>query len=148
MPKEHLRSLVKTLYKSRDGAALLLSGGQLEIFEAIVTRSDPFWHVMTHTQYGKPETAGIAALTVVSNYAEKFAIIVRKTRRSRLDRSLALSGMAVYQLRRTHRAAVCRDTHRSRTRCRACTSSWSSVLMGTKRMFSRSTASAMASASR
>src|SRR5260370_21529541 len=37
---------------------------------------------------------------------------------------------------------------RSRTRWRACRSSWSSVLIGTKRMFCRSTASAMASASR
>ena len=36
--------------------------------------------------------------------------------------------------------AVRRETSRSRTRCSACRSSWWSVLMGTKRMFSRSTA--------
>ena len=75
MPNEPLRSLVTTLCKTRDGTPLLLTDGQLEIYEAIVTRSHPFWHVMTHTQYGKSKTAGIAALTFFSNYPEKFAII-------------------------------------------------------------------------
>ncbi len=42
---------------------------------------------------------------------------------------------------------VRRGTSRSRIRCIACRSSWSSVLIGTKRIFLRSTASAMASAS-
>lgn len=75
MPNEPLRSLVKTLYETRDGSPLVLTDGQLQIYEAIVTRSHPFWHVMTHKQYDKSEMAGIAALTVVSNYPEKFAII-------------------------------------------------------------------------
>lgn len=45
-----------------------------------------------------------------------------------------------------HRVRRC--TSRSRTRCMACTSSCSSVLICTKRMFSLVTASAIASASR
>ena len=44
-------------------------------------------------------------------------------------------------------SAVRRITQRSRTRCRDCRSSWSSLLIGTKRIFGRSTASAIASAS-
>ena len=44
-------------------------------------------------------------------------------------------------------SAVRRCTSRSRTRCIACRSSWSSVLIGTKRMLWRVTASAIASAS-
>jgi hypothetical protein len=64
--------------QSRGGSPLLLSDGELEIYQAIVTREYPFWHVMTHTQYGKSETAGIAALTIASNYPEKFAIIAGK----------------------------------------------------------------------
>src|SRR5260221_11889831 len=40
--------------------------------------------------------------------------------------------------------AVRRITQRSRTRCRDCRSSWSSVLIGTKRMVGRATASAIA----
>lgn len=91
MPNEQLRSLVKTLYKTRDGSPLLLSDGQLQIFEAIVTRSDPFWHVMTHTHYGKSETAGIAALTVVSNYPEKFAIIAGKKDKAQIIMDYAIS---------------------------------------------------------
>src|SRR4029077_15197169 len=43
--------------------------------------------------------------------------------------------------------AVRRITQRSRTRCRDCRSSWSSVLIATKRIFGRPTASAIASAS-
>jgi dienelactone hydrolase len=43
--------------------------------------------------------------------------------------------------------AVRRITQRSRTRCRDCRSSWSSVLIGTKRIVGRETASAIASAS-
>ena len=43
--------------------------------------------------------------------------------------------------------AVRRITQRSRTRCRDCRSSWSSLLIGTKRIFGRPTASAIASAS-
>jgi hypothetical protein len=78
MPDETLRDLVKTLYKTRDGYPLVLTDGQLEIFTAIARREHPFWHVMTHTQYGKSETAGIAALTIASPYPEKFAIIAGK----------------------------------------------------------------------
>src|SRR6202166_4966591 len=44
--------------------------------------------------------------------------------------------------------AVRRITQRSRTRCRACRSNCSSVLIGTKRILGRCTASAIASASR
>jgi hypothetical protein len=91
MPNEHLRSLVKTLYKTRDGEPLSLSDGQLEIYEAIVTRSHPFWHVMTHTQYGKSETAGIAALTVASNYPEKVAIIAGKKDKAQIIMYYAIS---------------------------------------------------------
>ena len=43
-------------------------------------------------------------------------------------------------------AGASRDQAIVRTRWRACRSSWSSVLIGTKRMFVRSTASAIASA--
>ena len=45
------------------------------------------------------------------------------------------------------RWVVRRTTHRSRTRCSDCRSSWSSVLIGTKRIIGRVTASAHASAS-
>ena len=91
MPNEKLRLLVKNLYKTRDGAPLLLTDGQLQIYEAIVTRSHPFWHVMTHTQYGKSETAGIAALTVASTYPEKVAIIAGKKDKAQIIMDYAIS---------------------------------------------------------
>lgn len=91
MPDESLRDLVKTLYKSRDGSPLLLTDGQLEIFTAIVRRDHPFWHVMTHTQYGKSETAGVGALTVVSTYPEKFAIIAGKKDKAQIIMDYAIS---------------------------------------------------------
>ncbi len=46
---------------------------------------------MTHTQYGKSETAGIAALTVVSNYPEKFAIIAGKKDKAQIIMDYAIS---------------------------------------------------------
>jgi hypothetical protein len=77
MENEQLRSLFKSLVKSDDGSPLTLSDDQLEIFETIVTKFYPFWHIMT-SQYGKSETSGLAVLTVVSNYPETFAIIAGK----------------------------------------------------------------------
>ena len=91
MPDEQLRDLVKTLFKTRDGSPLVLTDGQLEIFTAIVRREHPFWHVMTHTQYGKSETAGIAALTVASTYPEKFAIIAGKKDKAQIIMDYAIS---------------------------------------------------------
>jgi hypothetical protein len=41
MPNEHLRSLVKTFYKTRDGEPLLLSDGQLQIYEAVIATCSP-----------------------------------------------------------------------------------------------------------
>jgi len=76
--------------QTRDGEPLLLTDGQLQICEAIVTRSHPFWHVMTHTQYGKSETAGIAALTMASNYPEKVAIIAGKKDKAQIIMDYAI----------------------------------------------------------
>jgi hypothetical protein len=75
MQNEQLRSLVKTLYKTRDGEPLLLSDGQLEIYEAIVTRSHPFWHVMTHTQYGKSENQ-VEEIKIQDKWNNEFAILL------------------------------------------------------------------------
>jgi hypothetical protein len=72
MPSEKLRTLVHDLYRANDGSPLVLSEGQLQIFEAIVTKGYPFWHGMTPIK-GKSETSGIAVLSVLSNYPEKFA---------------------------------------------------------------------------
>lgn len=91
MANEQLRSLVKTLFKATDGSPLILSDGQLQIYEAIVTREWPFWHVMTTTQYGKSETAGIAALTIASNYPEKVAIIAGKKDKAQIIMDYAIS---------------------------------------------------------
>jgi hypothetical protein len=69
--------------------------------------------------------------------------------------SFSLAGVFAKVMPRSSRKArnwlitdVRRAMSRSRTRWMACKSSWSSVLIGTKRMFCRSTASAIASASR
>lgn len=91
MANEQLRSLVKSLYKASDGSPLILTDGQLSIFEAIVTKEHPFWHVMTTTQYGKSETAGIGVLTVVSNYPEKFAIISGKKDKAQIIMDYVIS---------------------------------------------------------
>ena len=101
MPNEQLRSLVKSLYKSGDGSPLILSDGQLEIFEAIVTKSYPFWHVMTTTQYGKSETSGLAVLTVVSNYPEKFAIIAGKKDKAQIIMDYVISHIFDNELTRS-----------------------------------------------
>lgn len=91
MANEQLRDLVKTLYKTGEGQQFVLSDGQLEIFDAIVKKEYPFWHVMTTTQYGKSETAGMAVLTVVSNYPEKFAIIAGKKDKAQIIMDYVIS---------------------------------------------------------
>lgn len=101
MPNENIRDLVKTLYKSGDGSPLLLSDGQLSIFEAITKRDYPFWHVMTSTQYGKSETAGTAVLTVVSNYPEKFAIIAGKKDKAQIIMDYVISHIFDNELTRS-----------------------------------------------
>jgi hypothetical protein len=101
MPNENLRALVKSLYKSADGSPLILSDGQLQIFEAITTKAYPFWHVMTTTQYGKSETSGLAVLTVVANYPEKFAIIAGKKDKAQIIMDYVISHIFDNELTRS-----------------------------------------------
>lgn len=70
--------LVKSLYKDEFGKPLELTAGQLEIFEAIAMKKNPRVHIMCHTRYGKSMTAGIAALTRVTTFAEKWAVVAGK----------------------------------------------------------------------
>lgn len=115
MPNEQLRALVKSLYKSGDGSPLILSDGQLEIFEAIVTKSYPFWHVMTTTQYGKSETSGLAVLTVVSNYPEKFAIIAGKKDKAQIIMDYVISHIFDNELTRS-RFVISKDENENSIR--------------------------------
>lgn len=91
MPNEHLRSLERLIYKTRDAEPLSLTEGQIEVYEAIVTWSHPclarydlcpVWEIGN----GRP-----GSLTVVSNYPEKFAIIAGKKDRAQIIMDYAIS---------------------------------------------------------
>ena len=63
---------------------IILSPGQQEIFNAIVTRSHPRWHVQTTTQYGKSLTVALATLLRVATFPEKWAIIAPTEKQARI----------------------------------------------------------------
>lgn len=70
--------LVQELYHDEEGNPIVLTPGQLEIFDCIAGRMYPRVHTETYTQYGKSLSVGLGALTRVSHYPEKWTIIAPK----------------------------------------------------------------------
>lgn len=71
-----VRDMVSKMYKNQDGTPHLLTDpSQVEIFATISMRLYRRVHCMTHTRFGKSETAGIAVLTRCASFPEKWAII-------------------------------------------------------------------------
>lgn len=69
------QELAKSRYKTRYGKPFILTHGQTEIFDCIAKRLYPRVHIMCYTRYGKSEAAGLAALTRISTFPEKWAIV-------------------------------------------------------------------------
>lgn len=69
------QELVYQYYKDDAGNPIRLSSGQDEIFASIAKKISPRLHVMCHTRYGKTFSAGLAVLTRVATYPEKWAIV-------------------------------------------------------------------------
>ena len=69
------QELVNKFYKDDSGNPIVLTKGQDEIFAAIAKKINPRLHIMCHTRYGKTFCAGLAVLTRVATYPEKWAII-------------------------------------------------------------------------
>ncbi len=72
---EQVRDMVASMYKNQDGTPHVLVPSQIDIFAEISMRLHPRVHCMTHTRFGKSETAGLAVLTRVASFPEKWAIV-------------------------------------------------------------------------
>src|SRR4030042_6661817 len=68
-------NMVKDLYYSESGAPIELAPGQLEIFNAITKKIQPRLQIKAFTRYGKSLTAGLAVLTRVCSFPEKWKIV-------------------------------------------------------------------------
>jgi len=66
---------VTQLYKNENGEPLILTPTQLKIFDLIFKRQHPRSHLMCHTRFGKSFVVGLAVLTRVASFAEKWAIV-------------------------------------------------------------------------
>jgi len=67
--------LVKKLYKIGGIEQLELSDSQCDLFDLIFKKKNHRNHIMTYTQFGKSLISGIACLTRVATFPEKWAII-------------------------------------------------------------------------
>lgn len=81
---EITNNLVQKLYHDEEGNPVVLTPGQLEIFDIIAGRLYPRSWVGTYTQYGKSYTVGLATLTRVSHYPEKWTIVAPKTEQAKI----------------------------------------------------------------
>lgn len=69
------QQLVQALYKDATGKPILLTDSQDQLFSYIAKRQHHRLHVMSHTRWGKSMVVGMAVLTRVSTYPEKWALI-------------------------------------------------------------------------
>jgi hypothetical protein len=67
--------LVKSLYRDDYNNPLELTENELELFEAIAMKQHPRLHIMAFTRWGKSMTAGIAVLTRITTFPEKWAVV-------------------------------------------------------------------------
>ena len=78
------KKLVATLYKDEQGQPIHLTDGQDYIFQQILAKHHPRYHIMCHTRYGKSMTVALAVLTRVTNYPEKWAIIAGQKEKAKI----------------------------------------------------------------
>lgn len=81
---ELTHKLVQELYTDESGNPIVLTPGQLEIFDIIAGRLYPRTWVGTYTQYGKSFTVGLATLTRVAHYPEKWTIVAPKADQAKI----------------------------------------------------------------
>ncbi len=75
--------MVQRMYKDETGAPIVLKPSQLEIFEAIATRSHPRVQAETFTRFGKSLTSALAVLTRAATFPEKWAIVSGNTEQAK-----------------------------------------------------------------
>lgn len=69
------QQLVAAMFKDEKGDPIILTERQDELFAAVAKKQYPRIHAMHHTRFGKSMTIGLAVLTRVTTYPEKWAII-------------------------------------------------------------------------
>ena len=79
-----VKKLCKNLYKDEAGNPLILTKGQAEIFELVLTKNKPRVHCLTYTQYGKSLIVGLGILTAVSTFPEKWAIVAPSNKKAKI----------------------------------------------------------------
>jgi hypothetical protein len=72
------QKLVSELYHDENQEPIILSPTQQEIFDVIAGRLVRRFFAATYTQFGKSFTVGLAVLTRVSHYPEKWTILAPK----------------------------------------------------------------------
>lgn len=69
------QKLVASMYKDEKGDPIILTERQDELFAAVAMKQFSRIHAMHHTRFGKSMTIGLAVLTRITTYPEKWAII-------------------------------------------------------------------------
>lgn len=72
------------MFKNDQGSQLLLTKGQIDLFNLLYTKQYPRVHVMAHTRYGKSLVIALAILMRVSTFAEKWAIVAPSEKKARI----------------------------------------------------------------
>lgn len=76
--------LVAEYYTDESGEPIILTPGQLEIFDIIAGRLFPRSWIGTYTQYGKSFTVGLATLTRVAHFPERWTIVAPKAEQAKI----------------------------------------------------------------
>ena len=76
------QQLVSSRYADRYGNPFILTKGQTEIFDCIAKRLYPRVLCRCFTRYGKSETVGLAVLTRITTYPEKWAIVAPSNKKA------------------------------------------------------------------
>lgn len=80
-PTQHL---VANMYSDRRGNPIFMTPTQDEIFCAVAMRQYSRVHCMCHTRFGKSQTVGLATLTRLTTYPEKWGIIAGTKDKSKI----------------------------------------------------------------
>lgn len=78
------QQLVAAMYKNDKGEPIILTDSQDDLFSSVAMRRNPRIHCMSHTRWGKSMTVGLAALTRVATFPEKWAIIAGTKTKSKI----------------------------------------------------------------
>lgn len=79
-----VKKLCENLYKDEVGNPFILTDGQKEIFELVLSKKNNRINCLTYTQYGKSLTIGLAVLTAVATFPERWAIVAPTNKKAKI----------------------------------------------------------------